>query len=36
MKINRLHKLLTSAFQNVDKVKSRELILIFTVQNNEL
>jgi hypothetical protein len=36
MKINRLQKLLTRAFQNVDKVKSRQLILIFAVQNYEL
>jgi len=36
MKINRLQKLLTRVFQNVDKVKSRYLILIFAVQNYEL
>ena len=36
MKINRLQKLLTRIFQNVDKVKSRNLILIFAVQNYEL
>jgi len=36
MKTNPLHKLLTRVFQNVDKVKSRQLILIFAIQNYEL